>query len=147
MVKYRLTWQGTGALDLSQVADETGMPVLFTRPGDSIIVTAGTFQHPLVQNYIGNGLGAERLGAIIEPAAPALKIVAPPPPEPPPLPPPPPPPEPLPVAPPAPPTEVEVPTPEPETPASESEAAVPSAESSEEPTRGRGGRVPRGRAR
>jgi len=156
MVKYRLTWQGTGALDLSQVADEIGMPVLFTRPGDSVIVTAGTFQHPLVQNYIGNGLGAERLGAVVDarPVSPA--VTAPPPP--PPLPPPP---EPLLVAPPAPPTEVAVPTPEPkaatpesevstpelEAPAPESEAAVPSAEVSEEPTRGRGGRVPRGRAR
>jgi len=158
MVKYRLTWHGTGALDLSQVADETGMPVLFTRPGDSVIITAGTFQHPFVQSYLGSGLRAERLGAIIEPAATSLKTTAPLSPEPSPLPPPPPPlpspPEPLPVAPPAPPTEVAVPPLEPETPtleseapAPESEAATSSAEISEEPTRGRGGRVPRGRAR
>jgi hypothetical protein len=157
MVKYRLTWQGTGALDLSQVADETGMPVLFTRPGDSVIITAGTFQHPFVQSYLSNGLQAERLGAVIEPASTPLKLAAPPSPElPPPLPPPPPPPEPLPVAPSAPPTEVAVPTPKPEAPIPEPEApavestvdsAVPASEVSEEPTRGRGGRVPRGRAR
>lgn len=59
MPKYRLTWQGGGALDLSQVLDERGVPVLFTKTGDSVVVDGGTYQHPLVQRYVGNGLAAE----------------------------------------------------------------------------------------
>ena len=98
MAKYRLTWRGTGALDLSQVLDECGVPVLFTKPGDSVLLNAGTFRHPLVQSCIGHGIEVETIGLPAAPMTspaplpPALRIVAPVVTSPPPLPPPPPPP-------------------------------------------------------
>jgi hypothetical protein len=80
MPKYRLTWQGGGALDLSQVLDERGVPVLFTKPGDSVVVDGGTFGHPLVQRYVGSGLKAEEADtkATMQAATPAPPPPAPP---------------------------------------------------------------------
>lgn len=98
MAKYRLTWRGTGALDLSQVLDECGVPVLFTKPGDSVLLNAGTFRHPLVQSCIGHGLEVETIGVPAAlptppplppaplPPAPKPVIITPPPPPPPPVP-------------------------------------------------------------
>ena len=75
MVKYRLTWRGTGALDLSQVLDECGMPVLFTRPGECVLVSAGTYRHPTIQGYVGHGLQADEIGTTpvaVAPPSPTL---------------------------------------------------------------------------
>ena len=144
MTKFRLTWRGTGALDLSQVLDECGVPVLFTKPGDSVLLNAGTFHHPLVQNCIGHGLEVETLGlpAILvtppAPLPPAPRVIVPPPP-------PPPPPEPEPV--------VEIPTPAPSPPPeiipdTEPVPVVEEVLSVEAPsTPDRGRRGPRGRSR
>jgi hypothetical protein len=82
MQKYRLEWQGVGSLDLSQILDEHGVPVIFPRPGAVAIVDARTFAHPHVQNYLKAGL----VGTLIGPGAtPVIKVDAPPaPPAPPP---------------------------------------------------------------
>lgn len=80
MPKYRLTWQGTGALDLSQVLDVRGKPVLLTKPGDSVVVDRGTYGHPLVQRYVGSGLKVDEIGT----KTPVQAAPAPPPPAPPP---------------------------------------------------------------
>jgi hypothetical protein len=151
MVKYRLTWQGAGALDLSQVTDDAGLPVLFAGPGSIVVVNDGTLRHPLVQNYLHDGLKAERLGPAIEAPPPPKTAMPLPPPLPPPS---------LPssppvesAAPPAPPTDPapfpEIATPpEPPIPVTSFLSLdPPSPEAAEESTRGRGGRGPRGRAR
>jgi len=151
MTKYRLTWRGTGALDLSQVLDECGVPVLFTKPGDCVLLNAGTFRHPLVQSCVGHGLEVETIG--VPAALPAPVVVVPPAPLPPPPkppviitpPPPPPPPDPEPV--------VEAPTPAPSPPPeiipdTEPVPVVEEVLSVEAPsTPDRGRRGPRGRSR
>jgi len=71
MPKYRLTWHGGGALDLSQVLDERGIPVLFTKPGDSVVVDGGTFKHPLIQRYTKQGIQAEEVATKQQAARPA----------------------------------------------------------------------------
>lgn len=83
MQKYRLVWDGAGSLDLSQVLDERGVPVIFAKRGAAVIVDGLTFKHPLVQNYLTSGLKATPLGG---PAAPAVPVVAPAAPPPPPKP-------------------------------------------------------------
>lgn len=62
MDKYRLTWQGTGSLDLSQVLDDRGQPVVLPTKGAQATVNAATYMHPLVQHYLKSGLKAEKLG-------------------------------------------------------------------------------------
>jgi len=63
MDKYRLTWQGDGSLDLSQVLDDRGQPILLTEKGAGATVDAVTYQHPLVQHYLKSGLQGAPLGA------------------------------------------------------------------------------------
>ena len=77
MAKYRLTWRGSGALDLSQVTDDSGLPILFVKPGDHVLVNAGTFRHPLVQNYVNRGIDVEELGVVTAPPAPPPVVIPP----------------------------------------------------------------------
>lgn len=78
MQKYRLEWQGDGSLDLSQVLDEHGIPVIFPRRGATAIVDARTFAHPHIQNYLGAGLKGTPLGhtspSPIPPTPPSLPL-------------------------------------------------------------------------
>jgi hypothetical protein len=77
MAKHRLTWTGDGSLDLSQVPDERGVPIVFTKPGDEAVVNEGSYRHPLVQRYLKSGLKAESLdGAVPQAPAPAPKAPA-----------------------------------------------------------------------
>lgn len=68
MQKYCLEWQGDGSLDLSQVLDEHGVPVIFPRRGATAIVDARTFSHPHIQNYLKAGLK----GTAVSPGAPRV---------------------------------------------------------------------------
>lgn len=76
MDKYRLTWQGDGSLDLSQVLDDRGVPIVLATRGAGATVDAVTFQHPLVQHYLKSGLEAAKLGAPAPVAAPAATMTA-----------------------------------------------------------------------
>lgn len=57
--KYRLTWRGEGSLDLSQILDVRGIPILFAKKEAVIVVDEGTVRHPLIQQYVGTKLTAE----------------------------------------------------------------------------------------
>lgn len=72
MQKYRLKWTGEGALDLSQVLDEHGMPITFPRTGTAVIVHKASFQHPLVQRYLRTGLVADKLSSVADTSKPPL---------------------------------------------------------------------------
>ena len=77
MAKYRLTWTGDGSLDLSQVPDDRGVPIVFTKPGDTAVVNEGSYRHPLVQRYLKSGLKADSPdGAVQQAPAPAPKAPA-----------------------------------------------------------------------
>ena len=85
MAKHRLTWTGDGSLDLSQVLDDRGVPILFPKKNAEAVVTEGALKHPLVQRYLkpGGGLKSEPLGeGPAVPAAPAAAPAAPPKPKP-----------------------------------------------------------------
>jgi len=85
MAKHRLTWTGDGSLDLSQVLDDRGIPILFPKTGAEVIVNEGTLTHPFVQRYLkpGAGLKNEVVGnGPAVPAAPAAAPAAPPTPKP-----------------------------------------------------------------
>lgn len=79
MRKYCLTWQGDGSLDLSQVLDDGGVPIIFPTKGAAAVVDEQTYKHPHVQNYLRAGLVATQLGTPApEPvAAPPPAVVAP----------------------------------------------------------------------
>lgn len=71
MAKYRLTWTGDGSLDLSQVLDDRGVPIVLTKPGAEAVVTEGGYRHPLVQRCLKSGLKATPLdGPVTQAAAP-----------------------------------------------------------------------------
>lgn len=86
MANYKLTRTGDGALDLSQVPDASGRPVVLQRKGDSCVVNELNAKHPLVQRYKGHGLLVEEISLKID-GAPAVPATAPAPPTPAPLPP------------------------------------------------------------
>jgi outer membrane biosynthesis protein TonB len=71
MDKYRLTWKGDGSLDLSQVLDDRGQPIVLAEKGAGANVDAVTFKHPLVQHYLKAGLEATKLGGPAPVSAPA----------------------------------------------------------------------------
>ena len=77
MAKHRLTWTGDGSLDLSQVLDERGIPILFPKTGAAVIVRESALKHPLVQRYLkpGAGMTSEVVGE--GPAVPAAPAAAP----------------------------------------------------------------------
>jgi len=82
MAKHRLTWNGHGSLDLSQVLDVRGVPILFPKPGTAVVVDENTLRHPIVQRYLKSpSLEAVNLDGPA--AAPAPVKAAPPPPPPP----------------------------------------------------------------
>jgi len=56
MATFLLTWRGTGALDLSQVLDQSGQPVLFPQSGTSVLVHSSVLQHPFVKRYVNERL-------------------------------------------------------------------------------------------
>jgi len=62
MQKYSLTWQGDGSLDLSQVLDDRGVPIIFSAKGAIAVVDMQTYKHPHIQNYLRAGLVATPLG-------------------------------------------------------------------------------------
>lgn len=71
MAKYRLTWTGDGSLDLSQVRDDQGIPIVLIKPGAETVVTEDGYRHPLVQRYLTRGLKATLLdGPVTQAAAP-----------------------------------------------------------------------------
>ena len=85
MAKHRLTWTGDGSLDLTQVLDDRGIPILFPKKGADVIVRDGALTHPFIQRYLkpGAGLKAEQVGdGPAVPAAPAAAPAAPPKPKP-----------------------------------------------------------------
>lgn len=55
-MKYRLIWQKNTPLDLSQILDDRGRPIVFIGKGAQVTVDAITYKHPLIQKYCGNGL-------------------------------------------------------------------------------------------
>lgn len=77
MAKHRLTWTGDGSLDLSQVLDDRGIPILFPKTGAAVIVRESALKHPLVQRYLkpGAGMKSEVVGE--GPAVPAAPAAAP----------------------------------------------------------------------
>ena len=93
--KYRLVRTDPGTLDLSQVLDEQGRPVLLKKANDFAIVDEATSKHPMIQRFVGAGLKLEEvsLTPVQAPATPVVdKVAAPPkpapePPKPPPAPP------------------------------------------------------------
>jgi hypothetical protein len=113
--KYRLVRTDPGVLDLSQVLDEQGKPILLKKAGDFAVVNEAATKHPLVNRFVGAGLKLEEvsLTPVQAPATPVVdKVPAPPKPTPEP-----PKPEPPPDPPPAPPevmTKNDVPKDEPE---------------------------------
>lgn len=76
MAKHRLTWTGDGSLDLSQVLDDRGVPIIFTKKGDEAVVNEGSYRHPLVQRCLKSGLTATSLDGAA-PQAPAPVKAAP----------------------------------------------------------------------
>ncbi len=80
MAKHRLTWTGDGSLDLSQVLDDRGIPILFPKTGAAVIVRDNALKHPLVLRYLkpGAGMKSEVVGeGPAVPAAPAAAAPAP----------------------------------------------------------------------
>jgi hypothetical protein len=71
MAKYRLTWTGDGSLDLSQVPDDRGVPIVFTKKGAEAVVDEGSYRHPLVQRCLKSGLEATSLESGVVQQAPA----------------------------------------------------------------------------
>lgn len=63
-MKYRLTWQKDTPLDLSQILDTRGRPVIFTGKNTSVIIDGITYTHPLIQKYCGKGINAEIIDLI-----------------------------------------------------------------------------------
>lgn len=63
-MKYRLIWQKSTPLDLSQILDDRGRPVVFIGKGANVTIDAITYKHPLVQKYCGNGLDIEVIDPI-----------------------------------------------------------------------------------
>lgn len=76
MDKYRLTWKGDGSLDLSQVLDDRGQPIVLTEKGAGATVDAVTYKHPLVQHYLKSGLEGQKLGGPAPVATPAPAATA-----------------------------------------------------------------------
>jgi outer membrane biosynthesis protein TonB len=79
--KYRLVRTDPGVLDLSQVLDEQGKPVLLKKAGDFAVVNETATQHPLIKRFIGAGLQLEEvsLTPVQAPATPVVdKVTAPP---------------------------------------------------------------------
>lgn len=81
MANYKLTRTGNGALDLSQVLDTSGNPIVFRRKGDACVVSALNATHPLVQRYNGHGLLIQEISLKVG-GAPAVPAAAPAPPTP-----------------------------------------------------------------
>lgn len=79
--KYRLVRTDLGALDLSQVLDDQGRPILLKKMGDFVIVNEPTSKHPLIQRFIGAGLKVEEvsLTPVQGPATPVASAVTAPP--------------------------------------------------------------------
>lgn len=75
MTKYRLTWTGDGSLDLSQILDERGRPVVLTQKGAKAIVSAATYQHPLIRHYEKSGLKGEKLSETPKPIVPSVPLI------------------------------------------------------------------------
>lgn len=69
---YRLTWNGTGSLDLPQILDLRGRPVLLTQKEPTCFVTEQTFGHPLLQAHLNAGLVVKEYGTKKQPAIPKL---------------------------------------------------------------------------
>ncbi|MGD9209166.1 MAG: hypothetical protein PVI90_00245 [Desulfobacteraceae bacterium] len=57
-MQYCLTWQKNTPLDLSQILDTRGRPVVFIGKGANVTVDAITYKHPLIQKYLKCGLSA-----------------------------------------------------------------------------------------
>jgi hypothetical protein len=90
--KYRIVRTDPGVLDLSQVLDDRGKPILLSGVGAATVVDEHTLKHPLVARYVGAGLAAEEvsLTPVQAPATPVVPAATAPPPAPPPKPTPPP---------------------------------------------------------
>ena len=69
MAKYRLTWQGDGALDLSQITDVRGLPVFFPKKGAVVVVNELSLKNPLLAKYL-EPRGALKAENLAVPAAP-----------------------------------------------------------------------------
>jgi hypothetical protein len=84
--KYRLVRTDPGVLDLSQVLDDQGKPILLSKQGAEVVVDENTLKHPLVARYVGAGLHAEEvsLTPVQAPATPVVPAATAPPPAPPP---------------------------------------------------------------
>ena len=57
-MQYCLTWQKNTPLDLSQILDTRGRPVVFIGKGANVTIDAVTYKHPLIQKYLKCGLSA-----------------------------------------------------------------------------------------
>jgi len=123
--KYRLVRTAPGVLDLSQVLDDQGRPVLLRALNDFAVVNEATAQHPLVKRFVDAGIRVEEVsltpGSV--PAVPVVdKVTAPPKPAPAPAP------EPKVFVPEAPPPKVEEPPVPEATPEGEADVAAPAPE-------------------
>lgn len=72
--KYRLVRTDPGALDLSQILDDKGRPILLKKAGDFAIVNEPTSKHPLVQRFLGAGLQMQEI-SLTPGAGPATPMV------------------------------------------------------------------------
>jgi hypothetical protein len=80
MTKVRLTWCGQGALDLSHLTTDEGLPLMFAAPGCTAVVSTDTTKHPLLSSFL------KPLGDLhsVDAESPEEPLVAAPSPEPPP---------------------------------------------------------------
>lgn len=80
--KYRLVRTEVGVLDLSQVLDDQGRPILLDGVGAEVVVAEHVVKHPLVARYVGAGIQAEEIPVQV-PRVPVTPAVSAPPPAPP----------------------------------------------------------------
>jgi len=74
MATYRLTWSGTGVLDLSQVLDTRGRPIVLSAQQPVISIPESVLKNPYIQRYLGGDLTAELIDGPkpTEPASPPI---------------------------------------------------------------------------
>ena len=81
MANFKLTRTGDGALDLSQVPDIHGRPVVLGHKGASAVVSGPNAKSRVVKRYSGHGLLVEEINPKVG-GAPAVPATAPAPPTP-----------------------------------------------------------------
>jgi len=54
MRKVRLTWSGTGSLDVPQLRDAWGKPLFFPHPGAMCVVDEDTLRQPILAPFLSD---------------------------------------------------------------------------------------------